>query len=184
MNHPVNRRTRTAVALALAAFVVMSLAAPASAAPLPTKRVINDAFEPGKAYDILRVTLKAQPADGDWAKVRVLHSREVQVGDSIDVWFNLDGDSEPDIHVVGDAFSEYNVYKTNNFLEDGKNISRRDCFRLRMSSQLSVVRFDPDCIGESTRFGVSIRSSRSDTPGHNDWVRAPGKFTKKVLSHA
>ena len=184
MNHPAKRRTRLAVVLALAAFVVMSIAAPASAAPLPTKRVVNDPFQPGKAYDILRVTLKAQPADGDWAKVKVLHSREVQVGDSIDFWFNLDDDKNPDVHVVGDSFSEFSVFKTDSFLEDGKNISKRDCFRLRMSGQLSVVRFEPDCIGKSTRFNVSIRSSRSDQPKGNDWVRQPGKYTKKVLSHA
>ena len=160
------------------------MAGSAAAAP-PAKRVINDPFEPSKAYDIIRVVLKAQPAGGDWAVVRVLHSREVQVGDSIDFWFNLDADKEPDIHVVGDAFSEYNVYKTDNFLEDGKNINKRDCFRLRMADQRLDGQVRPRLhrgVRPSTAC-PSSRRARTPTTG-NDYVRAPGKFTKKVLSHA
>ena len=52
-----------------------------------------------------------------------------------------------------------------------------------MTGFRSIVRFDPKCLKAGPKFAVSVKSSRSDKPaGTEDYVPAPQKFTKKVLS--
>lgn len=175
---PVGRAAAIAAALA----VVVGVFAPAVALP-PTKRIVNDAVEPGKGYDIVRVVLRSSPDGKKPAVVVVRHGRDVQVGDSIDIWFNLDDDKQPDVHVAGDSFSEYSVTRTDSFDEDGKDITKRGCFALSMAGDRSKVKFDPNCLGHSLKYGVSVKSFRSGRPASAaDWVRAPEKFTRKVLS--
>jgi hypothetical protein len=149
----------------------------------PTTRVVNDAVNPNAAYDIVQVVLRSAPEEGKRAVVVIKHGRNETVGDSIDVWFNLDDDNLPDVHIVGDAGSEYRVFRTDSFTEDGKDISNKGCYAMSIRLDKTKVKFDPDCIGESEKYGVSVRSSRFDKPeSANDWVRAPRKFTKKVQS--
>ena len=179
-----NRSIRNLMATGVAAALVVGSASSAYAAT-PTKRVIEDPVEPGKAYDIVKVVMTSQKTSTTKAKVVVKHGREVKVGDSIDVWFNIDADAQPDIHLVGDSFSEYTVFQTTSFNvdEDGKDISKRGCMDLKMTGFKSIVRFDPKCLKAGPKFAVSVKSSRSDKPARKaDFVPAPGKFTKKVLS--
>jgi hypothetical protein len=169
-------------AFVVAAAMVAATAPSATAVP-PTMRVVNDPVNANAAYDIVQVVLRGAPAEGKKAVVVVKHGRNETVGDSIDVWFNLDDDKLPDVHVVGDAGSEYRVFKTDSFTEDGKDISNKGCFSMSIRNDKTKVKFDPNCLGHSLKFGVAVRSSRFDRPDSaNDWVRAPEKFTKKVLS--
>lgn len=176
------RTVRSLMAIGVAAALVLGFA-PAAQAATPTKRVVEDAVEPGKAYDIVKVVLRSQKTSEKLASVTIKHGREVQTGDSIDVWFNLDADALPEVHVVGDSFSEYTVFQTTSFTEDGKDISKRGCMSLKMANATSKVRFDPKCLKAGPKFAVSVKSSRSDKPaGTEDYVPAPLKFTKKALS--
>jgi hypothetical protein len=177
------RILRSLAATGVAAALIVGSAPTAYAAQ--TKRVVEDPVEPGKAYDIVQVTLKSQKTKTTRAKVVVKHGREVEVGDSVDLWFNIDGDAQPDIHLVGDSFSEYTVFETTSFdaNDDGKDISRRGCMDLKMTGPKSIVRFDPKCLKAGAKFAVSVKSSRSDKPGGRaDYAPRAGKFTKKVLS--
>jgi hypothetical protein len=174
---------RSLTAAAIAAALVASMAPAAHAAQ--TKRVVEDPVEPGNAYDIVKTVLSSQKTETTKAKVVVKHGREVEVGDSIDFWFNIDADAAPDIHLVGDSFSEYTVFETTSFDsdDDGKDISKRGCMDLKMDGFKSIVRFDPKCLKAGTKFAVSVKSSRTDKPASKaDYLPAPSKFTKKVLS--
>lgn len=174
---------RSLAAAGLAAALVAGLAPAAHATP--TKRVVADPVEAGKAYDIVKVTLRSQKTATTKAKVVVKHGREVVVGDSIDVWFNIDADAQPDVHLVGDSFSEYSVFETTSFdvADDGKDISKRGCMDLKMTGFKSIVRFEPKCLKAGPKYAVSVKSSRSDMPAVTaDYVPAAEKFTKKVLS--
>ncbi|MBJ7331404.1 MAG: hypothetical protein JHC95_16035 [Solirubrobacteraceae bacterium] len=177
------RTFRSLAATTVAAALVVGFAPTALAAQ--TKLVVDDPVEPGKAYDIVKLVLKSQKTETTNAKVVVKHGREVEVGDSIDVWFNIDTDAEPDVHLVGDSFSEYTVFETTSFDadDDGKDISRRGCMDLKMTGFKSIVRFDPKCLKAGAKFAVSVKTSRTDKPaGKADYVPAPETFTKKVLS--
>jgi hypothetical protein len=170
-------------ATGVAAALVVGFAPTAHAAP--TKLVVDDPVEPTNGYDIVKVVLKSQPTKTTRAKVIVRHGREVEVGDSMDFWFNLDADALPEIHLVGDAFSEYTVFETTSFnaKDDGKNITSRGCMDLKMKESKSIVRFDPKCLKAGPKFAVSVKSSRTHEPlGKADFVPAKGTFTKKVLS--
>lgn len=159
-------------------------AAPASAAP-PTERTITDAVEPGKAYDVVSMTLMSAPAEGKRAKLVVKHGRRVDTGDGIDVWLDTDGDRQPDLYLTGYAFSEYAVYKARGFDGHGRNISDRGCVRLRMTGTRSIVRFDPSCLAPSETFAVSVRSFVHNRPERTaDKVPGPARLTKKVRSYA
>ena len=63
----------------------------------------------------------------------VKYGRKVKPGDSVDVWFDFDGDRVPDLHLSGDAFSEFTVHKAKSFTKDGKDISNKDIARLSMA---------------------------------------------------
>lgn len=156
---------------------------PASAAP-PTERTIQDRVEPGKAWDIVSVTMKAAPAEGRKAQVVIQHSRRVQVRDAIDFWADTDDDRVPDLFVTGPSFSEYAVYKTHSWTDHGRNITDRGCASLRMIGKKSIVRFDPSCLAPSKRFAVSVRSYVDGRPARTDDY-VPGKYrlSKKVLSY-
>lgn len=171
-----------ALAAALAAALLAS-AAPALAAP-PTERSIADAAEPGKAYDILQVTMKSAPAEGRKALVVVDHDRRVQVRDGIDLWVDTDDDRLPDLYITGYAFSEYAVYKAHGWDGHGRDISDRGCASLKMRGTRSIFRVDPSCFAPSKRFAIAVRSFVQDRPDSTaDTVPGPERLTKKVVSY-
>jgi hypothetical protein len=179
--HPRSGRYAVAVAAGAALLVLLPLA-PAEALP-PTSRTVKDAVEPGRAYDITELRLRSAPKASRPAVVLVKHSRKVRTGDAIDVWFDFDGDKAPDLHVSGDAFSEFTVHLTSSFTKDGKDISNKDCARLAMGGSVSKVRLFPACVGSPLSFAVAVKSSADGKPAStDDWAPATKKFTKKVLS--
>jgi hypothetical protein len=173
-------------ALAATAAVVLTTAlagaGPAQALP-PTSRVVQDAVEPDKAYDITEVLLRSAPKSSRPAVVLIKHGRAVKLGDAIEVWLDLDKDQVPDIHVRGDAFSEYTVHKTASFTKDGKDISDQDCARLSMAGSTSKLRVFPECLGSPIGYAVAVRSSSEGQPlTSDDWAPATERFTKQVLA--
>ena len=182
-----NPRSYAAGAAAAAAFstaltAVTALATPAQALP-PTSRTVDDPVEPGRAYDIVAVTLRAAPRADRPAVIKVTHGREVAFGDALDVWFDLDGDKVPDLHLSGSAFSEYVVRKAKSFTQDGRDVSERDCVRLSMAGTTSKVRLFPACVDAPRAYAVSVRSSTDGEPERtDDWTPGPQRFTKKVLA--
>ncbi|WP_028651342.1 hypothetical protein [Nocardioides halotolerans] len=159
-------------------------AAPAQALP-PTTRTVKDATEPDKAYDITQVTLRSAPKPNRPAVVIVKHARGVKAGDAVEVWFDLDGDKVPDLHVSGDAFSEFTVRKAKSFTKDGKDISNKDVARLAMAGSTSKIRLFLGRLGQPTptAFAVAVKSSTFDMPDStDDWAPATKKFTKPVLA--
>ena len=176
-----NRSLSRTICVTAATLALVAASAPAHAAQ--TKRVITDPVEPTKAYDIVKLVVKSQKTASTQAKVTVTHGRVVKTGDSVDFWLNIDADANPDIHVVGDSFSEYHVFQTDSFLEDGKNITKRGCASLTMVNNKSKLKFDPKCLKAGGTFRVSVRSSRSDMASSTeDFAPAAGKFTKKVVT--
>ena len=173
-----------AVAAAAGAVLLTLLAtAPAEALP-PTTRTVKDATEPDMAYDITQVTMRSAPKTTRPAVVLVRHARRVQPGDAIDVWFDLDGDKVPDLHLSGDAFSEFTVHRTQSFTKDGKDISRRDVARLSMAGSSSKIRLFPARLDSPTpiSYAVAVKSSGDSMPeSTDDWAPATEKFTRKVL---
>jgi len=177
------RRPYAAAAAAGAVLLTMLATAPAEALP-PTTRTVKDATEPDKAYDITQVTLRSAPTTTRPAVVLVKHARKVDTGDAIDVWFDFNGDRIPDLHLSGDAFSEYTVHKTQSFTKDGKNISNKDVARLSMAGSSSKIRLFPARIGQVVpiSFAVAVKSSAQGMPDStDDWAPAKKKFTRKVL---
>jgi len=169
-------------AAVLVVLLVLLASAPAQALP-PTSRTVKDATEPGKAYDITSVTLRSASRANRPAVVLVKHARLVKVGDVVDVWFDLTGDRAPDLHVSGNAFSEFTVHLTSSFTKDGKDISNKDCARLAMAGLVSKVRLYPACVGSPVSFAVAVKSSTDGSPkSSDDWAPAFRKFTKKVLA--
>jgi hypothetical protein len=176
-------RPYAAAAAAGAVLLTMLATAPAEALP-PTTRTVKDATEADKAYDITLVTLRSAPDSTHPAVVLVKHARKVKAGDSIDVWFDFDGDRVPDIHVSGDAFSEFTVHKAKSFTKDGKDISNKDVARLAMGGTTSKIRLFPSRLGQPTpiSFAVAVKSSSQGMPDStDDWAPATEKFTRKVL---
>ncbi len=177
-----NLRPYAAAAAAGAVLVTLLVTSPAEALP-PTTRTVKDASEPDKAYDITQVTMRSAPRSNRPAVVIVKHARGVKAGDSIEVWFDLDGDKVPDLHVSGDAFSEFTVYKAKSFTKDGKDISNKDVVRLAMAGSTSKIRLFPARIGQPVSFAVAVKSSARDMPDStDDWAPATEKFTKRVLA--
>ena len=172
-----------AIATAIGAVLLNLLAAaPAQALP-PTTRTVKDAVQPAKAYDIVEVKLRGAPDTKHPAVVVIKHARKVATGDVIDVWFDLDADRVPDLHVSGDAFSEFTVHRTKSFTKDGRDISDKDCARLAMAGSTSKVRLFPSCLGSPLSFAVSVKSSSTEKPANTaDWAPAVQTFTKKVLA--
>ncbi len=157
---------------------------PAEALP-PTSRTVKDATEPDKAYDITLITMRSAPKSTRPAVVLVKHARAVATGDSIDVWFDFDGDKVPDVHLSGDSFSEFTVYKAKSFTKDGKNISNLDAVRLSMAGSTSKIRLFPSRLGAvaPVSYAVAVKSSSFDMPDStDDWAPGTEKFTKKVLA--
>lgn len=174
---------RPLVGAAAAAVVLAALATPPAQALPPTSRTVQDPVEPAKAYDIVEVTARSAPKSGRPAVVKVTHGRTVAFGDAIDVWFDLDGDREPDLHLSGSAFSEYTVRIAKSFTKDGKDISERDCVRLAMAGTTSKVRLFPECVGSPRAYAVSVKSSSDGEPEQTeDWAPRTETFTKKVLA--
>jgi hypothetical protein len=175
-------RPWTAAAAVGAALLTVLASAPAQALP-PTSRTLKDAVEPGKAYDITQVTIRGAQKSAGKAVVLIKHARKVATGDAIDVWFDLDGDRLPDLHVSGDAFSEFTVHKTKSFDKDGKDISAKDCAGLTMAGSASKVTLTPACVGSPLAFAVVVKSSVDGRPvATDDWAPGREKFSKKVLA--
>jgi len=173
---------RLATAAAGAVLLTAVTGVPAQAAP-PTTRTITDPVQPGKAYDIVQVTLRAAAKPNRAAVVVVKHARKVKFGDAMDAWFDLDNDKVPDIHVTGNAFSEFSVFRAKSFTKDGKDISNKDCARLSMAGKISKFRLFPACVGSPKSFRVAVKSSSDGQPKNTvDWAPAPRKFSKKVLA--
>ena len=129
------------------------------------------------------MTLRSAPKPSRPAVVVIKHGRAVAFGDAIDVWFDLDGDKAPDVHLSGNAFSEFTVHRTRSFTKDGKDISRKDCVRLAMAGTTSKVRLFPACLGSPISFAVAVKSSAEGKPISSvDWAPRAEKFTKKVLA--
>jgi hypothetical protein len=171
-------------AAALALLAGAALVGPAAHAAPPTERTITDAAQPGKAYDIVSVTLTAAPREGRKAQVTVVHSRRVAVGDGVDVWIDTDDDRIPDLYVTGVSFSEYGVYKARDWDRHHQDISDRGCATMRMTGRKSVIRFDPGCLGASKRFSVSVRSHVQGRPARtDDHTPRAERLSKKVLSY-
>jgi hypothetical protein len=182
MNLRLSAAAAAAAAAVLALLVSMFAAAPAQALP-PTSRVVKDGAEPDKAYDILQVTMRSAPKTTRPAVVLVKHARKVRTGDAINVWFDFDGDRRPDLHVSGDAFSEFTVHRTHSFTKDGKDISGKDCARLAMAGSTSKLRLFPACVGSPLRFAVAVKSSSDGMPkSTDDWAPGNEKFSGKVLA--
>lgn len=176
------RLTRTALVPLLAAVALGVVAGPAQALP-PTERTLSDTVDPTAAYDVTAVTLRAAARAGRPAVVVVKHARAVRPGDALDVWFDLDDDQVPDLHLGGAAFSEYAVHEASSFTRDGRDISGRDCVRLSMSGRVSKVRLYPDCVGQPLSFAVAVRSSVSGKPvASADWAPEDETFSKRVLA--
>jgi hypothetical protein len=168
-----------------ATLALIGAAAPALAAPPPTSRVITDATEPRKAYDVVQLTMSAAPSEGRKAKVVVEHDRRVRVGDGIDVWVDTDDDRLPDLYLTGFAFSEYAVYKARGWDGHGRDISDRGCATLKMRGTKSIVRVDPSCLHPSRRLAVSVRSFVQGRPERTaDHVPGAERLTRKIASYA
>jgi hypothetical protein len=88
-----------------------------------------------------------------------------------------------DIHLSGNAFSEFTVHKAKSFTKDGKDISNKDCARLAMAGKTSKIRLFPECVGSPVSYRVSVKSSSEGKPASaDDWAPQKQKFTKKVLA--
>ncbi len=175
-------RPYAAATAALSVLLTMLATAPAEALP-PTTRVIKDATEPDKTYDITQVTLRSAPKSTRAAVVLVKYARTVKAGDVVDVWFDLDGDKVPDLHASGNAFSEFTVHKAKSFTKDGKDISEQDVVRIAMAGSASKIRLFPTRAGTPVGFAVAVRSSADGQPDStDDWAPATEKFTKPVLT--
>lgn len=176
-------RTVLAAAVSLAASVALLGATPAAiAAPAP-EVTVTDPVDAGASYDVVELRAKAAPTAEGRATVVVVHDRRVRSGDGIDLWFDLDGDREPDVYLTGLAYSEYAVYKTRSFRGHGKDIGDKGCFALKMANRRATVRFDPSCLGGTRSFAVAARSFRHGEPAVGaDWAPRPQRFTRKVVA--
>jgi hypothetical protein len=171
-----------ATGAALTALLTSVVTPPAQALP-PTTRTIKDPVEPARAYDIVQVTARSASTSNRPAVVVVKHGRTVKFGDALDVWFDLDSDKVPDIHLSGNAFSEFTVHKATSFTQDGKDISQQDCVRLAMAGTTSKIRLFPSCLGSPISYSVAVKSSSDGEPeATDDWAPRLETFSKKVLA--
>jgi hypothetical protein len=175
-------RPYAAAVAAGAVLAAMLVTSPAEALP-PTTRTVKDATEADKAFDITQITMRSAPKSNRPAVVLVKHSRAVKAGDAIEVWFDLDGDKVPDLHLSGDAFSEFTVYEAKSFTKDGKDISHKDVARLSMAGSTSKIRLFPARIGQPVSYAVAVKSSTRDMPDStDDWAPGTERFSGKVLA--
>jgi hypothetical protein len=170
------------VLLTALALAFVATASPA-AAVIPPERTVHDRVEPGKAYDIVSVTLRAAPAEGERATLRIDYDRPVGTGDGITVWIDTDGDRLPDLYIGGVSFSEYAVFKARGWDGHGRDITDLNCVRLRMIAKRTVIKFDPSCLAPSETFSASVRSYVQGEPERTaDVVPGVERLTKRVRS--
>jgi hypothetical protein len=180
---PSLRYAATVVALASAL-----VAAPSSAHAVAQPEVtFTDTPDDAAAYDVVGVTARAAARPGRPAVVVVRYARPVEVGDLLDVWFDLDNDQVPDLHLSGAAFSEYAVHRVTSFDRDGRDLTEDDCVRLSMAGRTSKVRVYPECLDDPWGFAVSVRSAHDDgdartDEGEDDWAPREERFSRRVLA--
>ena len=75
---------KLAIGAAAAAVLLTVIATPSAEALPPTTRTIKDKVEPGKAYDIVEVTMRSAPKSNRPAVIVVTHGRAVTFGDALD----------------------------------------------------------------------------------------------------
>jgi hypothetical protein len=171
-----------AAALLAAPLVLLATAHPAQALP-PTTRTLKDAVEPGKAFDVVGVTMRSAPTSNRPAVVKITHGRTVTAGDVVEVWFDLDDDLVPDLHLTGYAESEYVVKQAKSFTQDGKDITEQDCVRLSMGGRESKVKLFPECVDSPLSYAVAVKSSVGGRPeATDDWAPGTERFSKRVLA--
>jgi hypothetical protein len=172
--------------IASGAVLVGLLGAPAHAAARP-EVTVTDTVDAEAAYDIVQVTARAAARPGRPAVVVVRYDRPVEIGDVLDVWFDLDNDQVPDLHLSGVSFSEYAVHRTSSFTRDGRDLTEADCVRLSMAGSRSKIRLYPECLEDPYGFAVSVRSSHEDGDADtdeaaDDWAPREQRFTRRVLA--
>jgi hypothetical protein len=174
-----------ALGVALGA-VLLAVPSTAHAAARP-EITLTDRVDADAAYDVVEVTARAAARPGRPAVVVVRHARPVEIGDAVEVWFDLDNDQVPDLHLSGLSFSEYTVHRTRSFSRDGRDITEDDCVRLSMAGRTSKVRLYPECLDDPFGFAVSVRSSHEDgdedtAEGEDDWAPREQRFSRRVLA--
>lgn len=182
-NREVRLSVLTTAAMTCAVVLAAALPAPAVAA-LPSERVVTDAVEPAKAWDVVSLTLRSAKSQAARAKVVVQHDRRARTGDGMEVWIDTDTDGSPDLYLAGYAYSEYAVYRARGWEGHGRDISDRACAAMRITGKRSVILFAPSCVDESTSYAVSVRSSVQDRPSRTaDSVPGLERLTKYVVSY-
>ncbi|MDP3967716.1 MAG: hypothetical protein Q8Q02_05500 [Nocardioides sp.] len=157
---------------------------PAYADP-PTRRVVHDGPTPGAAVDIARIVLRSAPAEGRKARVRIVLRKPAAAGDTLNVYFDTDGDHAPEVRYKAPASAEFTSWRMRSWRKRGRTLDTR-CGRVRMElgERIAVATFDPRCLtDEVTKIRVSVRSHSQIGRPCPDWVPGKRRWTGRVLAY-